>query len=71
MALVVITIYNAGDPSYRFRIPADQKEYALGKLPEWVLARVQHPTNLRFKWGDPVGVLCIDAPWQIDELLQF
>jgi hypothetical protein len=71
VALVVITIYNAGDPSYRFRIPADQKEYALGKLPEWVLARVQHPTNLRSKGWDPVGVLGIDVPGQINELLQF
>jgi len=69
VALVVITIYNADDPSHRLRTAACQKEYALGELPERVLARVQQPANLRLEGGDPVGVISIDPPWQVNEVL--
>ena len=69
MALVIITIYDARDPSHRLRTASRQKEDALGKLPERMFAGVQHPANLILKGGDPVGVLSVDPPWQVNEVL--
>jgi hypothetical protein len=66
-----MAIYDARDPSHRLRTASGQKEDAFGKLPERVSAGVQQPANLLLKRGDPVGILSIDPPWQVDEVLQF
>jgi hypothetical protein len=64
-----MSIYDASDPSHCLRTASGQKKDALGKLPERVFAGIQHPADLFLKGGDPVGVLSIDPPGQINELL--
>jgi hypothetical protein len=64
-----MAIDDARDPSDRLRTSSGQKEDALGKLPERVSVGVQHPANLFFKGGNPVGVLSIDPPWKVNEVL--
>jgi hypothetical protein len=64
-----MTIYDARDPSHRLRTASGQKDDALGKLPERMSAGVQHPANFLLKRGDPVGILSIDLPWQVYEVL--
>src|SRR5208337_1934058 len=67
--LVMMAIYDARDPSHRLRAASGQKEDAFGKLPEGVSAGIQHPANLFLKGGDPFGVLRIDFPRQVNEVL--
>jgi hypothetical protein len=68
--LVMTAIYYARDPSHRLRAASRQKEDALGKLPERVYAGIQHPANLFLKGGNPIGVLSINFPRQVNEILE-
>src|SRR4030043_1213818 len=61
--LVIMTIYDARNPSHRLRTTSGQKEDAFGKLPERVSAGIQQPVNLLLKGGNPVGVSALDPPW--------
>jgi hypothetical protein len=56
------------DPSHRLRTASRKKQDALGKLPERVLAGVQHPANLLLKRGNPLGIAGINLPWEVDEI---
>jgi hypothetical protein len=67
--LVIMTVYDACNPSHRLRTPSSQKEDALGKLPERVFVGVEHPANLLLKGRNPSGVIRIDSPWEVNEVL--
>ena len=69
MKLVIVSIYDARDPAHRLRTAPGQKEDALGKLPKWVMLRVKEPANLFLEGRNPVGMLGIDAPRQVNEVL--
>jgi|SRR5208282_4295278 len=60
--------HNARDPSHRLRTASCQKEDALGKLPERVSVRIQHPADLFPKGRNPVGVLSIYPPWKVNKV---
>jgi hypothetical protein len=66
--LVVTAVNDARDPSHRLRTASGKKKDALGKLPERVLAGVQHPANLLLKRGNPFGIAGIDLPWEVNEV---
>jgi hypothetical protein len=67
--LIIATINYARDPAHHLRTAPGQKEPALGRRPERVPAGIQQSANLLLKGRNPVGVLSIEIPGEVDEVL--
>ena len=71
LELVEVTVDVRGDPPNRPAVAPGQEILGLGVLEERVALTVEEALALEQQRGNPVGLVTIEAPRQLDERIQF